>query len=245
MSISNSTSDLARIHRLLEERFPEPFPLDRTPEEASLPTGLPRLDALLPAGGLPRGALIEISGEPSSGKTSLTLAIIAAVQGRAEAVAYVDPSRTFHAPAAAAAQVDLEHLLLVRPARRSRRPPDSLAGFRVLDHLLRSKGFSLLVLDLSEHLQLPPLDRLFRISRLARVGETVALLLTESAADRPSLGSPISLRLAVTRTGFRFAPGSQSPFALGGTRISVTLRKNKFGPPGGAVSLELNQGTVV
>jgi len=251
MPVSPIARDLETALRRLEERYPGPFPVDRAPralEEASLPTGIDRLDALLPGGGLPRGALIELSGAPSSGKTSLTLALIAAAQRRAESVAYVDPERSFFAPSAQAAGIDLEQLLLVRPTPRSAprssraRRPDTLAGFRVIDHLLRSKWFSLLVLDLGGPFRPPPLDRLFRISRLARVGETVTLLLTETDALRPSLGSPVSLRLTVTRTGFRFTPKALSPFALGGLRVRVAVRKSKFGPaggPGNEVSLDL------
>src|SRR5262245_34156710 len=100
---------------------------------AALPTGVAALDRLLmPAGGIPRGALTEITGPLSSGKTSLLLSLVATTQRRGETVAYVDPGRVFHAPSAARAGVDLEGLLLVRP-------PTEEEALRVADPLLRSR----------------------------------------------------------------------------------------------------------
>src|SRR5690242_5834896 len=58
----------ARLESALGERIPSPFTdLDRRVLE-SVPTGIASLDAL--TGGLPRGGITEISGPPSSGRTS-------------------------------------------------------------------------------------------------------------------------------------------------------------------------------
>lgn len=254
------TSDLAEVRRLLESRFASPFPLDRTPEQPTLPTGIAELDRILPGGGLPRGGLVEISGPPSSGKTGLLFALLAGIQDgqggdgprdRSENAALIDPTRAFFGPAAQAAGIDLEQLLLIRPPLANRPAEAVHTGLRILDHLLRSTGFSLVALDLAGFNGLEPmkpagndarpaLDRLFRIARLARVSETVALLLTGTPADRPSLGSPVSLRLSVARTGFCFSPGPRTPFSLGGLWTRVEIQKNKYGRPGGGVSLLLD-----
>jgi len=58
----------------------------RSPETA--PTGVAELDRLL--GGLPRGAIAEIAGPASSGRTTLAAACLRAATSRGECVAYID-----------------------------------------------------------------------------------------------------------------------------------------------------------
>jgi len=173
----------------------------------------------------------------SSGKTSLAYAMIAAAQSRDEEVALVDPQGIFFGPSARGAGVDLDRLLVVRPPGEPALA--SAGGLRVVDHLLRSQGFPVVVLDLSGMTVRPPLDRLFRVARLAHVAETALIILTETEPERSSLGSPVSLRLAVRRTGFRFLPEATPPFILGGARLEIEIRKSKFGPPGGRVVLTI------
>src|SRR5512142_2782397 len=65
-------------------------------------------------GGLPRGALSEICGPASSGRTSLLLAALAARTAAGEACALVDVSDSFDPVSAQAAGVDLRRVLWVR-----------------------------------------------------------------------------------------------------------------------------------
>ena len=81
-------------------------------------TGVAALDAL--TGGLPRGALSEITGPASSGRTGVMLAALAGATRREEACALVDASDNFDPASAAAAGVDLERLLWVRCGEPSR-----------------------------------------------------------------------------------------------------------------------------
>ena len=97
----------------------------------------------------------------------------------------------------------------------------------------------MVVLDLSGMSARPPLDRLFRVARLAHVSETALVILTETEPERSSLGSPVALRLAVRRTGFRFLPEATPPVVLGGARLEIEIRKSKFGPPGRRVVLDM------
>ncbi|HET6178569.1 MAG TPA: hypothetical protein VFE61_16680 [Candidatus Sulfotelmatobacter sp.] len=80
------------------------------PEMAS--SGAPAIDAL--TGGLPRGCLTEICGPASSGRTTLLLAALAAATRRGEFCAVVDASDALDPQSAAAAGVELDHLLWVR-----------------------------------------------------------------------------------------------------------------------------------
>jgi protein ImuA len=90
--------------------------IERRParREGCVPCGLPGVDAVLPGGGFPRGALAELAGGPASGKTAVALAVFAAL-GPMDLAAYVDGRGELYPPAAAARGVDLARLLVVRP----------------------------------------------------------------------------------------------------------------------------------
>jgi recombination protein RecA len=82
-----------------------------------VPAGISALDVL--AGGFPRGALSEICGPASSGRTSVLLALLATMTRRREVCALVDTSDSFDPHSAAAAGVDLVRLLWVRCGKSS------------------------------------------------------------------------------------------------------------------------------
>ncbi|MCK5497251.1 MAG: hypothetical protein KAI80_12615, partial [Hyphomicrobiaceae bacterium] len=107
---------------------------------APLPTGIGTLDDLL-RGGFPRGALSEIAGPLSSGRTSLALALLARTT-RAEGIAaVVDAADAFDPASAQAAGVRLDRVLWARaPGRRE--------ALRSAERLLEAHGFALVLLDL-------------------------------------------------------------------------------------------------
>jgi hypothetical protein len=75
-------------------------------------SGIAALDSL--TGGLPRGCLTEICGSASSGRTTFLLAALAAATRRGEYCAVVDASDALDPHSAAAAGVELDHLLWIR-----------------------------------------------------------------------------------------------------------------------------------
>jgi len=77
------------------------------------PCGVPELDAML-GGGFPRGSLVEVCGPASSGRTSLSLALLAQATQRQEACAFVDVSDALDPMSVAAAGADLTRLLWIR-----------------------------------------------------------------------------------------------------------------------------------
>jgi hypothetical protein len=94
----------------------------------SVPTGFPHLDAELPGGGWPRGALTEIAFEGEGiGELSLLAPALAALSRGELWIVLVDPPHLPYAPAFARAGVDLSRLVLVRGAEPSP-PPLSRAG---------------------------------------------------------------------------------------------------------------------
>jgi recombination protein RecA len=76
-------------------------------------TGISELDALL-AGGVPRGALVELCGSVSSGRTGICFSLLAAATKRQEACAYVDVSDSLDPLSLASIGVDLTRLLWIR-----------------------------------------------------------------------------------------------------------------------------------
>ena len=182
-----------QIEHTLERHFPAALtPVPRTIREAA-PTGIPEVDRLLD-GGLPVGAISELTGPESSGRTSLALAFLAGRTQEGRVCAWVDAGDTFDAESAAANGVNLKHLLWVRcqsrgPQRRVFEAGVESAGpiacgkenakpwtrldqaLRATDLLLQAGGFSALVLDLGsvppEHGCRIPLATWFRFRQAA------------------------------------------------------------------------------
>ncbi len=86
--------------------------LEVRPAPVLAPTGIAALDEL--TGGLPRGALTEVFGPASSGRTSLLLSTLAEMTRRGEVCALVDVCDSFAPAAAEAAGVQLRRLLWIR-----------------------------------------------------------------------------------------------------------------------------------
>jgi len=83
--------------------------LEVRPAPATVPSGIAEIDAL--TGGLPRGALTEIFGAASSGRTSMMLSALAEATRRQEVCALVDAGDSLHPESAA---MDLRRLLWIR-----------------------------------------------------------------------------------------------------------------------------------
>jgi len=167
LSTSDRLAQLADEIRLLEGR--------RTPaDDERVSTGCQALDALLPEGGLRRGALVEwLAARAGSGAATWALAAAAQAARAGGAVFVVDRRRSFYAPAAVAGGVAWESLIVVRP--RSRREEEW-----ALDQILRSRGVAAVV-AWPERLG----DRTFRRLQLAAAsGGAVGLLIRGAAARR-------------------------------------------------------------
>jgi recombination protein RecA len=80
-----------------------------------IPTGSFALDRCLGIGGVPKGRIIEVYGQESSGKTSLALSIIAQSQKQGAVAAYVDADHTLDLRRARDLGVDCSRLLLSQP----------------------------------------------------------------------------------------------------------------------------------
>jgi hypothetical protein len=86
--------------------------LEARPAPAMVPFGIDALDAL--TGGIPRGALTELFGPASSGRTSVMLSLLASITRRQEVCALIDVTDSFDPASGEAAGIDLKRLLWVR-----------------------------------------------------------------------------------------------------------------------------------
>jgi recombination protein RecA len=133
-------------HRLnefdLAGRFGDAFKIQPKPVVETRSTGVREVDAL--TGGLPRGAICEIFGPASSGRTSLMLSMLADATTHEEVCAVVDINDVFAPTVAAAAGIDFDRLLWIRCG-------GSLENaFKATDLLLHAGGFGLVILDMAD-----------------------------------------------------------------------------------------------
>src|ERR1700738_713883 len=106
----------------------------------TVPTGSLGLDIALGVGGLPRGRVIEIYGPESSGKTSLTLHVIAEAQKKGGVCAFVDAEHALDTVYARKLGVNLEDLLISQPDTGEQ-------ALEITDTLVRSGAIDVLVID--------------------------------------------------------------------------------------------------
>jgi len=132
----------AALESQLNSRFGDVFKLAERRFNEVLPTGVSKIDLL--SGGLPRGAITEIFGPASSGRTSLMLSALAHATRREEACAVIDTHNTFDPKSASKAGADLDQLLWLRCDNQLEH------AFKAADMILQSGGFSLVVLDLGD-----------------------------------------------------------------------------------------------
>jgi recombination protein RecA len=103
-------------------------------------TGSLGLDIALGVGGLPRGRVIEIYGPESSGKTTLTLQVIAEMQKVAGTCAFIDAEHALDIQYAQKLGVNLQELLISQPDTGEQ-------ALEIVDALVRSGSIDLIVVD--------------------------------------------------------------------------------------------------
>lgn len=232
-----SSSIEAPIHGALA-LAPDPVdePIERPDPLAPIPvdvvsTGFPALDAILGPGGLPRESSTAIRGDLSSGKTTLALRCIAEAQSSGVIAAWLDLGRAFDPIEAVGRGVDLRWLIVVRPG-------DPSEGFAICGALLSGRAVDLLVVDLPVRLPGRGEEALRRLSAHARrVGARLIVLepASLSTALHGALAEATGLRLELDRHGW-----IRLDRDVVGQQTRVTVAKNRFGPPGQRVDLEIH-----
>lgn len=166
--------------------------------------GFTPLDALLPDGGLPRGAVVELAVRGGGLASSLALAACRAAQqegvhqgAQVPWCAFIDPAGSLYAPAIQRAGVESSRLLVVRPL------VEALA--RVTVRVVESRAFAVVVIDTVGvpgaplEISLAAWPRVVRRLATATVATAATvLLITDAAAPRP-LPLPVAMRVELAR----------------------------------------------
>jgi recombination protein RecA len=134
--------DLAIAH--IQKEFGEGAILrlgdDRCVDVDVIPTGNLLIDRALGVGGFPRGRIIEVFGPESSGKTTLTLTVIAQAQKRGGLAAFIDVEHALDPQYARKLGVNLDDLLVSQPSSGEE-------ALQICEALVRSNAIDVIVLD--------------------------------------------------------------------------------------------------
>src|SRR6185436_11951235 len=210
------------------------------PDDRVIRTGFAALDTILGPGGLPKSASVAIRGDGSSGRTTLSLRVVAEAQAQGSVVAWLDLSRSFDPVEAVARGVNLDWLVVITPISLDE-------GLGIAGSLLAGRSVDLLVLDLPggrlARTDKPGriADRLHRLAALARRAEILLLILDAPGAAGMSGGG---LATAVDEsTGIRLELARRSWVRLGrdvvGQRTEALVAHNRHGPPGRRATLRI------
>ncbi len=113
---------------------------NNTMDVETISTGSLGLDIALGAGGLPLGRVVEIYGPESSGKTTLTLEVIAAAQKQGKICAFIDAEHALDPTYAKKLGVDIDELLISQPDTGEQ-------ALEIVDMLTRSNAVDVIVVD--------------------------------------------------------------------------------------------------
>ncbi len=113
---------------------------NRTMDVETVSTGSLSLDIALGAGGLPMGRIVEIFGPESSGKTTLTLELIAAAQREGKTCAFIDAEHALDPVYAKKLGVNINELLVSQPDTGEQ-------ALEICDALARSGAVDVMVID--------------------------------------------------------------------------------------------------
>jgi recombination protein RecA len=235
---------VARLQRqygaaAIRKAAPEPEPL------AQLSTTFADLDAALcspaPAGGsggLPRGRITEIIGPATSGKVTLAAKVLAAAQQEPQAlVAWLDLGRTCDPDYLHRCGLDLDRLLVVRPA-------DGADALAITLHLVESQTLAALVFDSTAELrqadQATVAGALERLAVVVTQTPAAVVFLTEPGVQSRTLAHVATVRLVIRRE--RWLTRGQD---VRGYEGQVEILKHKLGRAGASVPIRITfNGTV-
>src|SRR5262245_22405814 len=169
---------------------------------------------------LRQGAITELVGPLSSGRTSVVTRCLRAITRRGALAALVDVDHAFDPSSAAEAGVDLRRLLWVRSEGRRR---DAL---KAVDLLARCPGFALVALDVGESPPRLPLSAAFRLRQAARRSRIAILVV----GARRVVGGAATLSVQTRCDGLAWLGPHQVPRRLAGMPTGLQVLRQEGAP---------------
>jgi recombination protein RecA len=227
--ISRAEVVRAQVESNLAKKIPSALTVREKPRVEVFSTGIAEVDAAIAretgTGGLPRGALSEICGAGSSGRTSLVFSLLAQVTGnqsKREFCAVVDATDAFHPASAENSGVDLSRVLWVRCGTSSGNRGAALnaveKALKVTDLLLQSGGFGLVAVDLGDIApdvaRRVPLTSWFRFRRAVEDTPTALVILEQEPYAKTCASLVLQVKSSQARWSSLlskefYSPGSQ------------------------------------
>ena len=216
----------------------------------AIPTGALSLDLALGVGGIPRGRIVEIFGHESTGKTTLTLHIVAEAQKMGGVAAFVDVEHALDPSYAKKIGVNMEQVLISQPDTGEQ-------ALEIVETLVRSGAVDVVVVDSvaaltpqaeiegdmgSQHVGLLPRLMSKALRKLSGVTNKSRACVIFTNQIRQKIGvmfgnpetTPGGLALkfhASVRMEIRRADSLKEGNELVGNRVRVKIAKNKVAPP--------------
>jgi recombination protein RecA len=221
----------SQVEADLQARVPAALTCKPRAETEVLPTGVAEVDRLIR--GIPIGALTEIAGPNSSGRTSLLHSILAAAHENEECCALIDISNSFDPESANDAGVLLDRLLWIRCSAHA--PLQRIEqALKSIDMILQGGGLGVVVFDLGD---LPfsivrriPLTSWFRLRRT--VENTRSALIVIEQEPSASTCASLVLKLQALAPVWKKTTNSAAEFnhgvVLGKLSLQVTADQDRF-----------------
>ncbi len=194
-----------QIEQALERRFPAALSPAPQALRETAPTGIAEVDKLL-EGGLPIGAISEVTGPECSGRTSLALKFLGRRMQVGHVCAWVDVQDALDAESAAANGVCMKQLLWVRCSgerigqKKDGKPWARLdQALRATDLLLQAGGYAAIVLDMggmaAEYARRIPLATWFRFRQAAQRTQCSLVVIGQRACAQSSADVVLECKL--------------------------------------------------
>ena len=191
-------------------------------EVEAIPTGSIALDAALGIGGVPRGRIVEIYGPESSGKTTLSLEILAEAQAMGGVVAFIDAEHALDPGYAARIGVDIDEVLISQPDTGEQ-------ALEICDMLVRSGAIDVVVVD--SVAALTPRAEIEGEIGDSTVGLQARLMSQALRKLAGSLSKSNTTCIFINQLREKIIDSIKNKDEVIGNRVRVKVVKNKVAPP--------------